>query len=80
MPGCQPYDPDEDTTTEEEEEAQPTESSYGPIRSRADAIAAGRRHARERGDRLTPVQAVRLAALIRPHLDRATPAPTRTAS
>jgi hypothetical protein len=39
------------------------------IRSRADAIAAGRAHARARGDRLTPEQIVRLAALIRPHLD-----------
>ena len=39
------------------------------IRSRADAIAAGRAHARARGDRLTPDQIVRLAALIRPHLD-----------
>lgn len=40
-----------------------------PIRSRADAITAGRAHARARGDRLTPTQIVRLAALIRPHLD-----------
>lgn len=39
------------------------------IRSRADAIAAGRAHARARGDRLTPEQIVRLAALVRPHLD-----------
>jgi len=38
------------------------------IRSRADAIAAGRAHARARGDRLSPTQIVRLAALIRPHL------------
>lgn len=38
-------------------------------RSRAEAIAAGRAHARERGDRLTPTQIVRLAALVRPHLD-----------
>lgn len=42
-----------------------------PIRSRADAIAAGRAHARARGDRLTPTQIVRLAALVRPHLDAA---------
>lgn len=41
----------------------------GPIRSRAAAITAGRAHARARGDRLTPTQIVRLAALIRPHLD-----------
>ncbi|TDC47652.1 hypothetical protein E1281_25975 [Actinomadura sp. KC345] len=40
-----------------------------PIRSRSDAIAAGRAHARARGDRLSPTQIVRLAALIRPHLD-----------
>lgn len=41
----------------------------GPIRSRSDAIAAGRANARARGDRLTPTQIVRLAALVRPHLD-----------
>lgn len=40
------------------------------IFSREDAIEAGRRHARERGDRLSPTQIVRMAALIRPHLDK----------
>lgn len=40
-----------------------------PIRSRADAIKAGRRHARERGDQLTPTQIVQIAALLRPYLD-----------
>jgi hypothetical protein len=43
-----------------------------PIRCRADALAAGRAHARARGDRLSPTQIVRLAALVRPHLDAAT--------
>jgi mono/diheme cytochrome c family protein len=37
------------------------------IRTRADAIEAGRRHARERGDRLSPAQIVRMAELLRPH-------------
>ncbi|WP_395109840.1 hypothetical protein [Actinomadura sp. SCN-SB] len=36
-------------------------------RTRAECIEAGRRHARERGDRLGPVQAARVAALLRPH-------------
>lgn len=39
------------------------------IRSAADALTAGRAHAKARGDRLSPTQIVRLAALIRPHLD-----------
>lgn len=44
---------------------------YRRIRSREDAFAAGRAHAKARGDKLTPTQIVRLAALIRPHLDGA---------
>jgi hypothetical protein len=39
------------------------------IQTRSDAVALGRAHARARGDHLTPTQIVRLAALIRPHLD-----------
>lgn len=40
-----------------------------PIRSRSDAVAAGRAHAHARGDRLNRDQIVRLAALLRPHLE-----------
>lgn len=41
------------------------------VQSREAALDAGRAHARARGDRLDPTQAVRLAALVRPHLDSA---------
>lgn len=41
------------------------------VRTPADALAAGRAHARARGDHPSPVQIVRLAALIRPHVDAA---------
>lgn len=44
------------------------------VQSREAALAAGREHARARGDRLDPTQAVRLAALVRPHLGGISPA------
>jgi hypothetical protein len=39
-------------------------------RTPEEAFEAGRELARTRGDRLSDTQAVRLAALVRPHLDR----------
>jgi hypothetical protein len=36
-------------------------------RTAAECLEAGRRHARERGDHLTPADAARAAVLIRPH-------------
>ncbi len=39
-------------------------------RTREQCLELGRRHARDRGDKLTPEQIVRLAALVRPHLRR----------
>lgn len=41
------------------------------VRTPEEAFAAGRAHAQARGDRLTQTQIVRLAALVRPHLDAA---------